>query len=204
MTHDPNQPYQPQQPAYQQGPPPGYQGMPPQQGWQQGPPPKKKHTARNVILGGIGALVLIGIIAAAAGGSKKNDTADSSTVSGTGTIAATAKASSKAAPAPGVSKGLGSKDATGDIKIGQPDASNGFDIEVPVTATNSSSKRSDYMVSLSLESADGKTQYDTASAFLQNVEPGQTAADKAIFIKQSKLPAGAKITVKEVQRLAST
>ena len=38
----PNQPYPPQQPGYQQGPPPGYQGPPPQQqGYQQGPPPQQ-------------------------------------------------------------------------------------------------------------------------------------------------------------------
>lgn len=198
MTHDPNhpqQPYPPQQEGYQQGPPPGYQGMPPQQGWQQPAPlPKKKHTFRNIVLGAIGAIVLIVIIATAASGSKKDNGANNGNNQPAGTTTSAA---------PGVSKGLGSKDASGDIKLGKPDASNGFSIDVPVTAKNSSSKRSDYIVSLSLESADGSTQYDTATALLENVEPGQTATDTASFLKQSKLPPGAKIVIKEVQRTAS-
>lgn len=192
--YPPPQGYQqgPPPPGYQQGPPPGHYQGPPQQGWQQPQPaPKKSHKGRNILLGVIGVIVLIVIISAVAGGGSKNN--DSKSSGGKSSSTNT-----------GVSTGLGSKDASRDIKLGKIDASSGFGIEVPVTATNSSSKRSDYSIDLSLESADGKTQYDTAVAFLQNVEPGQSATDKGIFLKESKLPAGARVVVKEVQRLASS
>jgi hypothetical protein len=184
----PNQAQQTYYPPQPQGgyPPAGYPPGPPP-GWQP-QPPKKSHKVRNVLLAVVGIFVLIIVIAAVASGGSKSDKASNpgSTQSN------------------GISTGLGSKDASKDIKLGNPDASDGFAIKVPVTATNSSSKRSDYLVDLSLESVDGKTQYDTATAFLENVEPGQTASDDAIFIKLSKLPAGAQIVVKTVQRTASS
>jgi hypothetical protein len=169
-------------PSYQQpGPPPGWQ--PPQ------PAPKKSHKLRwfFIIVGGFIALIVI--ISAASGGSSKSTP---TTPSG------------KTSASPGISKGLGSADASGDVALGKPDASNGFSIDVPINVTNHSSKRSDYFIDVALVSADGATQYDTASALIQNLEPGQKSSDKASFLKVNKMPVGATIQIKSIQRTASS
>ena len=100
----------------------------------------------------------------------------------------------------GVSQGLGSQDASGDVTVGalRLDDLGGH---VKVTVTNHSSKRSDYDVELASESADGKTQYDTTDAFIDKLEPGQTASTDADFL--SDTPTGALVKVKQVDRLAS-
>ena len=83
----PQQPYPPQgqpwpQPGYQppQGPPgwqqPGYGQQPP---W--GPPRRKRHTARNVLLGAGGLVAAIIVIAVAANGGKTGSTGASATSS---------------------------------------------------------------------------------------------------------------------------
>lgn len=106
-------------------------------------------------------------------------------------------------PSSGISKGAGSKDASGDIKVGKgvKDAALGW-VSVPVTITNHSSKRSDYFVDLAIESADGAIQYDATTVFAQAVESGQKATEKGQFTKDG-IPATAKIVVKSVQRTAS-
>ena len=164
-------------PGYQQNAPPP--GQPPQ-------PAKKSHKLRWFFLIVAGFIALIVIISSV----------------GTSTPTKTNAGGTKST-APGVSKGLGSADASGDVKIGKPDASNGFSIDVPITVTNHSSKRSDYFVDLALVSADGKTQYDTTIATIQNLDPGQTSTDTASFLKVSKVPLGAKIVIKSIQRTAS-
>jgi hypothetical protein len=58
-----------------------------------------------------------------------------------------------------------------------------------VTVKNSSSKPSDYFVTIAFESPDGKTQYDTAIAAFNSLGPGQTASDTATSTK-SGVPAG--------------
>lgn len=76
-TWDHTQQFPAQQPPYggPQQPPPGY-GYPPQQGYPgpgpQVPRPKKRHRVRNVILGVVGAIVLIIIITAVASSGKDN------------------------------------------------------------------------------------------------------------------------------------
>lgn len=101
-------PPQPGQPQY------GYPGQPqpyqygPQPGWQQPPaprPPKRKHTARNVILG-IGfvvvAAIIGGVIAGASSGHKTVSTAAVTSASSTSVASAagSAPATTKAASAP--------------------------------------------------------------------------------------------------------
>jgi hypothetical protein len=75
--------------------------------------------------------------------------------------------------------------------------------QVPVTITNHSSKRSNYIVDLTIESADGKTQIDSTIVAANNLEPGQTAKETGHFFKPGPLPAGAKVVVKKVTRYAS-
>jgi len=158
-------------------PPPLPQPVPPV-------PPKKSHKLRNSLLGIVGLIVAI-VVATHAGGESKHS---GSTNSGSSNS--------------GVSRGLAAQDATGDVKLGPPQAPDVLGIRYEtVTVVNHSSKRSDYVIDVAVQSADGKTQYDTGTALINNVDPGQTASDKVMFTNH--IPAGAKIVLKTVERTAS-
>lgn len=173
-----------QPPQGQWGPPPGGGYGPPNQGygppqgqWGPPPPPKKKHTGRNIVLGIVGAIVLIVIISAIASssGSKKSTTSSApSTKSSTG--------SSKQQTGPlDHSADVQITSCTTDPTISAPTAK--------LTVTNSSSKPSDYYITVAFESKDGATQYDTGNAFVQNLGPGQSSTQDAPSLKQD-IPAG--------------
>jgi len=158
-------------------PPPLPQPVPPV-------PPKKSHKLRNSLLGIVGLIVAI-VVATHAGGESKHS---GSTNSGSSNS--------------GVSRGLAAQDATGDVKLGPPQAPDVLGIRYEtVTVVNHSSKRSDYVIDVAVQSADGKTQYDTGTALINNVDPGQTASDKVMFTNH--IPAGAKIVLKTVERTAA-
>ena len=147
-------------------------------------PPKKSHKLRNTLLGIVGLIVAI-VVATHAGGESKHS---GSTNSGSSNS--------------GVSRGLAAQDATGDVKLGPPQAPDVLGIRYEtVTVVNHSSKRSDYVIDVAVQSADGKTQYDTGTALINNVDPGQTASDKVMFTNH--IPAGAKIVLKTVERTAA-
>jgi len=96
---NPNIPSWPQQPNTP--PTPGSWGPTPQ------PPAKKSHRTRNIVLGVVGAIIVIGIIGAATGGgSKKNDDKTTAAAPATSTSqqATTAPATTQAAPAPTTAK----------------------------------------------------------------------------------------------------
>ena len=97
----------------------------------------------------------------------------------------------------GVTTGLGSKDATGDVTLGAytPDDFGG---SVAVTIKNNSEKRSNYSIDLSAESEDGKIQYGTSSVYVSNLDPGMTTIEKGQFF--DKLEPGAIIKAKTIQR----
>jgi hypothetical protein len=128
------------------------------------------------------AILALVIGVAAAGGSNSSNTSKSSS---------------------GVSSALGSSDATADvtsIQVGAPDVL-GFR-SVTLEVTNHSSKRSDYLIELSIESPDGNTQYDTSLATVRNLEAGQTSAPEAFPITK-KVPDDAVAKLKTVQRTAA-
>ncbi len=103
----------------------------------------------------------------------------------------------------GVDKGIGSNDASADVSgatLAAPDAIGFRHIEV--TVTNNSSKRSNYLIDLSIESANGATQYDTTIASVNNLEPGQTTVADALSVTKD-IPVDAIVKVKTVTRLAS-
>jgi hypothetical protein len=89
-----------------------------------------------------------------------------------------------------------------DVKIGRWKADEYGYATVPVTVTNHSSKRSEYFVTISLESPNGATQYDTATLLIDTLESGQIKADTGYFTK-TDIPASAVTRVREVQRTAS-
>jgi hypothetical protein len=182
-------------------PPPNY-GPPPQQPY--GPPPgyklkRKKRFYQRFWLFWVPVIIVVIIIAsvsASAGGGNGSNQAGSSTNPGTSTT-----------PQPGVSKGIGSKDASADVKLGKLKAKKILGqvsyYYVPVAVTNHSSKRSDYLITVALESADGKRQIDTASLLIQNLEPGQSKSDEGDFLTTDKVPHGTKLVLQEVERTAS-
>lgn len=138
------------------------------------------------------ALLLVIVIAVATGGGGDDDTTKSSTVASQGDA--------------GVSNGFGTKDASADVKVGKlGDADILSFRKAELAITNNSSKRSNYFIELSLESPDGKTQYDTANATAQNVEPGQSTAGTVLpFTKAKGAPADAVVKVKSVSRTAAS
>lgn len=70
-------------------------------------------------------------------------------------------------------RGVGSKDASKDVKLGEPRVEYGF-ITIPATITNHSSKPSDYSIEANVFATDG-TQLTTAMGFAFNVAPGGKA-----------------------------
>ena len=71
-----------------------------------------------------------------------------------------------------------------------------------IKVVNSSTKASDYTIEVSIESKDGKKQYDTSMAFVSNIKPGQSTIDtSAIFTK--KIPADAVLVLGSVDRTES-
>ena len=151
--------------------------------------PKKRHVFRWLLLGVVAIVVIVGIAAAG----KKTKSA--------------APASPSSAPAGGsvttVSKGIGARDASKDVSnlaIADPDA---IGIRyVSAKVTNNSSKRSNYFIEVAIESADGKTQIDTTTLVVSNLEPGQSTDTKSPATTKD-VPADAKVTLKSVTRLAA-
>jgi hypothetical protein len=153
------------------------------------PPRKKSHKLRWTLLGLTGGIVAIIAIVSAAGG---------------GTAKTTTPATPTNNQSPGVSRGIGSQDATGDVKLGSYTTDAIKVGHVAVTVTNHSSKRSDYVITVALESADGHTQYDTADVYVQNLEPGQTTSQGGMFVNTStNPPPTAKLVIQSVERTAS-
>jgi hypothetical protein len=151
------------------------------------PPKKKSHKLRWTLIGLTGGVIgiVIIVVSAAGGGTATTNTPTTN-------------------QSPGVSRGIGSQDASGDIKLGSYTTDAIKVGHVQVTVTNHSSKRSDYMITVALESADGHTQYDTADVYAQNLEPGQTTSQDGIFASTStNPPATAKLVLKSVERTAS-
>src|SRR5690606_27163912 len=105
----------------------------------------------------------------------------------------------------GVSKGLGTADASADVAAPTivRDGEGGFELVYgQVGAENNSSKRSDYFVTVVAESPDGSVRHDETMVSVMGLEPGQTSVEKGIFTKD--IPADAVLKVLEVQRTAST
>ena len=78
-----------------------------------------------------------------------------------------------------VSSGLGSKDASGDVKLGAMKLDSIGFVEVAITVTNTSEKQSDYAIDVAVESKDGSQQLCVANAFIEGLNPGQSKKDKA-------------------------
>lgn len=163
----------------------------------------------------VGVLVVLGAIGAAMGGGDKDtvDTASPAPMETPSTEtdmpAADVEQVADETPAAqstdsGISKGLGSKDASADVTevqiIRDNDEFMPID-EVSVKVTNNSEKRSDYFIDVSIESADGSVKIDSTTIMVMNLEPGQSTVETGMLTKE--LPDDAVASVKSIQRTAS-
>lgn len=102
---------------------------------------------------------------------------------------------------PGISKGLGSADATKDVKTGDVQNEGMGTVTIVVKVTNHSSKRSDYAISANLYNADG-TQIGTADAYINNVDPKSSASDQMFgTVSDNQIVSSYKVT--QIERTAS-
>lgn len=101
-----------------------------------------------------------------------------------------------------ISQGLGSQDASADVKLGKVviDPDLGW-TTAKVTVTNNSDGKSDYWIELVAESEDGSEQYDTAFVMVSGLKPGQKKSEEATFFED--IPEGAIVKFTEIQRTAS-
>jgi hypothetical protein len=122
----------------------------------------------------------------------------------TGTGESTLETSTPKASTPeaqsSISTGLGTKDATADVKLGESTESYGI-TSLPVKITNHSEKASDYYIEVVAESKNGSERIDFSNVLVMGLKPGQKATEKATFT--ADIPASAVFTVTEVQRTAS-
>ena len=176
----------PQQPGW--GTPPG---TPQQPGWAPQPPSRghNRHVGRWIGLG-LGGLIVVIVVASLA--------------SGGGQDAGTSGTTSTPAGNSGISRGLGTADATADVKIDKGSVS-GEDLggtgvaKATLTITNNSSKRSDYYIEAVLLNAAGEN-IGTANALVQAVEPGQVAHTELNGTYTGELDS---VKITQVQRTAS-
>lgn len=145
------------------------------------------------IIAGLAALAAIAGCSSSGGAASTSQSTDAPTVVTT--------VPSVQTPSPKVSRGLGLKDASADVTLGKL-KNDGFGLgEVGVIVTNHSSKRSNYVIDVAIESADGKDQYGTGTALVTDLDPGQRTRTTATMTGLPKhVPASAKIILKTVQR----
>jgi len=145
--------------------------------------PKKK---RKVWLWVVVGIVVVLAIASSQGGG------DSNTPAGT---------DSETNNNSGISSGLGSNDASGDVTVGRCDSNYGI-ITCALTVVNHSDGRSDYYIEATIEDSTG-AKIGTANTLITGVEGGQTAHDELIGTVTGS-GKNASIRLTEVQRTASS
>jgi hypothetical protein len=146
------------------------------------PPPKPKRHLGRKVSATIGALLVAGVIISAlnSGGSSQTGTASQ--------------------PSSGISQGLGSADASGDVSIDSHtyDFSDGMATGT-ITVVNHSSKRSDYYVEMTFFDASG-ANVGMGNALVSNVDPAQTAHATVTGTYTGTVD---RIKITQVQRTAS-
>ena len=157
---------------------------------------------RHKILTGIGAVVIIVIvasIAASSGGSKSPSSA-----ANTPPVAVTPAAASTqpSSPSPSASPSILHSE---DVKItGCANSPDTNDPAATVVVTNHSSKASNYIITISFTTADGKTQLGTGDVAVNNLLPGQSSAPQtADSLASTPGPAGFTCQLAQLDRYAS-
>jgi len=161
-------------------PPPGW--VPP--GYQQQPPPRKRRRKWPYVLGGLLALIVVIGIASSSGGGKSSSSSSPAVQSSTG------------------SSGSQPLQHASDVVVTScvPD-SVGF-AAAKVVVTNTSSKASNYVITVTFESAGGATQVGTGLATVDGLLPGQKSVPQDVSSLQAA-PAGYTCRVTDVTRYAT-
>jgi hypothetical protein len=163
--------------------------QPPELGHQPPPPPRKRMSRRQKTLllpAGLGLAVFAIAMA-------------SCSVE-TSTEPPTPAAGAKNAPrADKVSQGLGTKDASADVRIVSFQAGQFGQSEAKLEITNHSNGTSDYYIEVAFEDGAGPN-IDWGNAVAQHVEPGQKAIVTTTTFKES----AERVKITEIQRTASS
>ncbi|MEV0889977.1 DUF4190 domain-containing protein [Promicromonospora sp. NPDC050262] len=93
---------------------------------------------------------------------------------------------------------VGLADLSKDVEFGAIELMAPALNRVPVTVTNSGPRAFDYFIHVVVESRDGRTTYDTGTAFVRAVKPGATAETSVDFFVD--IPAGAVVRAELVER----
>lgn len=93
---------------------------------------------------------------------------------------------------------VGLADLSKDVEFGAIELMAPALNRVPVTVTNSGPRTFDYFIDVVVESKDGRTTYDTGTAFVRAVKPGATAETSVDFFVD--IPADAVVRVELVER----
>jgi hypothetical protein len=146
---------------------------------------RKGHTVLWVLLAVITVAAAVAV-AAIAGTSGSKNPATVSTV----------------APSPTMSHRLNLQEVSRDVLLGRliVDPVLGSPT-VLVTVTNHSSQRSTYSISLTVTSANGRTQLGSAVVFASLVGPGVSVAQRVQFNTRGRLPPGAKVVIQSVDQV---
>lgn len=179
-----------------------------------GPPvkqPKQKKSLfkRPWFWAAVVVIIIIIAVSANSGGSKNKDTGTSAPVTSgavvapsTASAAASSANKSSASKSTGISQGLGTKDASADVKVGKLAYAEDSGTQLTLTVTNHSSKRSDYIIDVALETASGSQQLDDSPALAENLDPGQSTKVKVDFLNyiDKAPPSAAVVKLKSIQR----
>ncbi len=132
------------------------------------------------------ALIVVIIIAAFAGGSSNKNKTNAASNGGTKTLS-----------------NNGTHPPQADVEITGCSADTLNQLQATVKVTNHSSGRSNYIIELAFESKDGKTQLDTTTVLVNNLDSGQVTTQKGVTLTDA--PKGAyTCKVTDVNRFAST
>jgi hypothetical protein len=131
------------------------------------------------------ALIVVIIIAAVAGGSSSSNKTNAASNGGTKTLS-----------------NNGTHPPQADVAITGCSADSLGDLQATVKVTNHSSGRSNYVIGIAFDSKDGKTQLDTTTVLVNNLDPGQSSNQTGTTLTTAKGSYTCKVT--DVNRFAST
>ncbi len=196
----PQQQHSPQG-GYQQG---GYQqqhGYQQQGGYPPPPPQQRKRGRKKIFLIGGGVFFLLIIVVAAAGGGGGGTSGTAGSVTAGAPPAAGAPAAGGGAPAPAQAQAQAGPEHADDVAITDCSADAAGWAGAKVTVTNHSSKSSNYVITITFESADGSTQIGTGLIAVNGLRPGQQSPQETSALKDA-IP-GYKCRVSDITRYAA-
>jgi hypothetical protein len=169
-----------------------------QPGWGPPPPPKKKRSVGRFLLIGVGVFVLF-IVVVTIANSGGGGATGTSAASSTGPAAAAGEAPAGGAPAGGAPAGGIQHGEDASVTGCEPDEAGWA--AATVTVKNNSSKPSNYVITVVMESADGATQIGSGLVAVNNLAPGQQSVEHTSSIKDATTAYTCKIT--DIARYAS-